>query len=105
MQVHAVYDSPIAAGVTFNRNMYETILRELLVERAEHTVELYEGSGAAWRKVRCAKTVQLPQVLHTCPVVRTLLVSMCQSTQHMYQVATCLNRLVLVCSHPYHGVE
>lgn len=40
------------AGVTLNRSLYETVLRELLLERAEHTVELYEGSGAAWRKVR-----------------------------------------------------
>lgn len=40
------------AGVTLNRSLYETILRELLLERAEHTIELYEGSGAAWRKVR-----------------------------------------------------
>ena len=51
-----------AAGVTLNRSLYETVLRELLLERAEHTVELYEGSGAAWRKARsvpCSKT-------HTC---------------------------------------
>ena len=41
-----------AAGVTLNRSLYETVLRELLLERAEHTVELYEGSGSAWRKVR-----------------------------------------------------
>lgn len=41
-----------AAGVTLNRSLYETVLRELLLERAEHTIELYEGSGAAWRKVR-----------------------------------------------------
>lgn len=40
------------AGVTLNRSLYETVLRELLLERAEHTVELYEGSGSAWRKVR-----------------------------------------------------
>lgn len=40
------------AGVTLNRSLYETVLRELLLERAEHTVELYEGSGAAWRKTR-----------------------------------------------------
>ena len=41
-----------AAGVTLNHSLYEAVLRELLLERAEHTVELYEGSGAAWRKVR-----------------------------------------------------
>lgn len=53
-----------AAGVTLNRSLYETVLRELLLERAEHTVELYEGSGAAWRKVRsvhCSRT-------HTCEI-------------------------------------
>lgn len=41
-------------GVTLNRSLYETVLRELLLERAEHTIELYEGSGAAWRKTRYA---------------------------------------------------
>ena len=41
------------AGVTLNRSLYETVLRELLLERAEHIIELYEGSGAAWRRVRC----------------------------------------------------
>ncbi|KAL0034692.1 hypothetical protein WJX77_003027 [Trebouxia sp. C0004] len=46
-------------GVTLNRSLYETVLRELLLERAEHTVELYEGSGAAWRKVRTASPGKL----------------------------------------------
>lgn len=47
-----------AAGVTLNRSLYETVLRELLLDRAEHTVELYEGSGSAWRKVRYVPTQQ-----------------------------------------------
>ena len=51
-----------AAGVTLNRSLYETVLRELLLERAEHTVELYEGSGAAWRKVRYVSYSERQQV-------------------------------------------
>lgn len=43
----------VAAGVTLNRSLYERVLRDLLVERAEHTVELYEGSGASWMLARC----------------------------------------------------
>lgn len=42
----------LRAGVAVNRNLYETILRELLIERAEHTVQLYDGSGTQWRKVK-----------------------------------------------------
>jgi DNA mismatch repair protein MSH2 len=29
--------------------MFETILRDLLLERSDHAVELYEGSGSNWR--------------------------------------------------------
>ena len=47
-----INDSVMDTGVTLNRSLYETVLRELLLERAEQTVELYEGSGSAWRKVR-----------------------------------------------------
>ncbi len=43
------------AGVTLNRSLYERVLRDLLVERAEHTVELYEGSGASWTLARCPR--------------------------------------------------
>lgn len=54
-----------AAGVTLNRSLYETVLRELLLERAEHTVELYEGSGAAWRRVRCVPSSQRAYICKT----------------------------------------
>lgn len=42
------------AGVTLSRGLFESVLRELLVERAEHIVQLFEGSGTQWRKARCA---------------------------------------------------
>lgn len=32
--------------------MFETIVRDLLLERNDHTVELYEGSGSNWRLVK-----------------------------------------------------
>lgn len=40
------------AGVTLNRNLFETALRYLLVDSAEYTVQLYEGSGSHWKKTR-----------------------------------------------------
>ena len=40
--------------MTLSRGLFESVLRELLVERAEHTVQLFEGSGTQWRKARCA---------------------------------------------------
>ena len=42
----------MAAGITLNNNLFETVLRDLLVERAEFTVQIYEGSGTQWRKVK-----------------------------------------------------
>ena len=41
--------------MALNRSLYERVLRDLLVERAEHTVELYEGAGAAWSLAKCAQ--------------------------------------------------
>ncbi|XP_048330049.1 DNA mismatch repair protein MSH2 isoform X2 [Ziziphus jujuba] len=32
--------------------MFETIVRDLLLERTDHAVELYEGSGSSWRLVK-----------------------------------------------------
>eukprot|EP00798_Chlamydomonas_sp_ICE-L_P022048 gene22048-29112_t len=46
-------------GVTLNRNLLESVLRELLLEGAGHTVELYEGSGSSWRVVRSASPGRL----------------------------------------------
>ncbi|TYJ17445.1 hypothetical protein E1A91_A09G052800v1 [Gossypium mustelinum] len=34
--------------------MFETITRDLLLERTDHTLELYEGSGSNWRLVKSA---------------------------------------------------
>lgn len=47
--------SPVGSlsSVSISRNMFEVILRDLLLERTDHTVELYEGSGGNWR---CTKT-------------------------------------------------
>lgn len=42
------------AGVTLNRNLFETVLRHLLVESAEYSVQMFEGSGSQWRKTRHA---------------------------------------------------
>jgi len=38
-------------GVTINRSMFETILRDLLLERTDCIVELYEGTGSKWQLV------------------------------------------------------
>ncbi|XP_062116924.1 DNA mismatch repair protein MSH2 [Humulus lupulus] len=40
------------SSVSVSRNMFETIVRDLLLERTNHAVELYEGSGSNWRLVK-----------------------------------------------------
>lgn len=40
------------SSVSVSKNMFETIARDLLLERTDHTLELYEGSGSNWRLVR-----------------------------------------------------
>ena len=45
-------DGPHFAGITLNRNLYETVLRDLLCEGTEHTVQLWEGHGASWKLTR-----------------------------------------------------
>ncbi|KAJ7530623.1 hypothetical protein O6H91_14G011000 [Diphasiastrum complanatum] len=42
------------SSVSISKSMLETILRDLLLERTDHTVELYEGSGSNWRLVKNA---------------------------------------------------
>ncbi|KAK6921123.1 DNA mismatch repair protein MutS-like, N-terminal [Dillenia turbinata] len=40
------------SSVSVSRNMFETIVRDLLLERTDHTIELYEGSGSNWKLVK-----------------------------------------------------
>ncbi|BBN08051.1 DNA mismatch repair protein MSH2 [Marchantia polymorpha subsp. ruderalis] len=40
--------STTLSGVSISRSMYEGIIRDLLLERTDHSVELYEGSGSKW---------------------------------------------------------
>lgn len=40
------------SSVSVSKNMFETIARDLLLERTDHAVELYEGSGSNWRLVK-----------------------------------------------------
>mmetsp|Transcript_2038 Transcript_2038/g.4816 ORF Transcript_2038/g.4816 Transcript_2038/m.4816 type:complete len:932 (-) Transcript_2038:357-3152(-) len=47
------------ASVCLNRNLFENVLRDLLIERAEFSVELFEGSGTSWRKTRTASPGKL----------------------------------------------
>ena len=44
--------SDASSSVSVSRNMFETIARDLLLERTDHTLELYEGSGSNWRLVK-----------------------------------------------------
>ncbi|KAJ4961582.1 hypothetical protein NE237_021492 [Protea cynaroides] len=37
------------SSVSVSKSMFETIARDLLLERTDHTLELYEGSGSNWR--------------------------------------------------------
>uniref|UniRef100_A0A1D1Z5I0 DNA mismatch repair protein MSH2 n=2 Tax=Anthurium amnicola TaxID=1678845 RepID=A0A1D1Z5I0_9ARAE len=40
------------SSVSVNKNMFETIVRDLLLERTDHTLELYEGSGSNWKMTK-----------------------------------------------------
>lgn len=40
------------SSVSISKNMFETIARDLLLERTDRTLELYEGSGSNWTLVR-----------------------------------------------------
>lgn len=40
------------SSVSISKNMFETIARDLLLDRTDHTLELYEGSGSDWRLVK-----------------------------------------------------
>ncbi|KAF5468977.1 hypothetical protein F2P56_013082 [Juglans regia] len=44
--------SDALSSVSISKNMFETISRDLLLERTDHTLELYEGSGSNWRLVK-----------------------------------------------------
>lgn len=37
------------SSVSISKNMLESIIRDLLLERTDHIVELYEGSGSNWK--------------------------------------------------------
>ncbi|XP_078431447.1 MUTS homolog 2 [Wolffia australiana] len=37
------------SSVTVSKNIFETIARDLLLERNDHTLEVYEGSGSNWK--------------------------------------------------------
>ncbi|KAI3820954.1 hypothetical protein L1987_08510 [Smallanthus sonchifolius] len=39
-------------SVSVSKNMFETIVRDLLLERIDHSLELYEGSGSNWRLIK-----------------------------------------------------
>ncbi|XP_057804951.1 DNA mismatch repair protein MSH2 [Salvia miltiorrhiza] len=44
--------SDAISSVSVSKNMFETVARDLLLERTDHTLELYEGNGANWRLVK-----------------------------------------------------
>ncbi|KAL2462855.1 DNA mismatch repair protein MSH2 [Forsythia ovata] len=44
--------SDAISSVSVNKNMFETMARDLLLERTDHTLELYEGNGSNWKLVK-----------------------------------------------------
>ncbi|EPS69989.1 hypothetical protein M569_04769 [Genlisea aurea] len=46
--------SDTLSGVSLSKSMFEIVARDLLLERKDHTVELYQGSGANWRLAKKA---------------------------------------------------
>lgn len=51
----------VLAGLSLNRNLFENVLRDLLLQRTDYAVELYEGSGATWKLARSATPGRLSQ--------------------------------------------
>jgi hypothetical protein len=43
------------ASVSLNRHLLENMLRTLLVEEANHVVEMWEGSGSSWKVTKCVR--------------------------------------------------
>ncbi|GJZ52565.1 DNA mismatch repair protein MSH2 [Tanacetum coccineum] len=41
--------SDALSSVSVSKTMFETIVRDLLLERTDHSLELFEGSGSNWR--------------------------------------------------------
>ncbi|XP_051148164.1 DNA mismatch repair protein MSH2 [Andrographis paniculata] len=39
-------------SVSVSKTMFETVIRDILLDRTDRTLELYEGSGANWRLVK-----------------------------------------------------
>ncbi len=37
-----------------NRALFERVVRDLLVVRGGHLLEVYEGSGSSWQRAKCA---------------------------------------------------
>ncbi|CAL0307150.1 unnamed protein product [Lupinus luteus] len=44
--------SDALSSVSVSKNMFETIARDLLLERIDHTLEVYEGSSSNWKLVK-----------------------------------------------------
>ncbi|XP_031288189.1 DNA mismatch repair protein MSH2 isoform X2 [Pistacia vera] len=44
--------SDALSSISVIKNMFETIARDVLLERTDHTLELYEGSGSNWKLVK-----------------------------------------------------
>ncbi|KAJ0048265.1 hypothetical protein Pint_16412 [Pistacia integerrima] len=44
--------SDALSSISVSKNMFETIARDVLLERTNHTLELYEGSGSNWKLVK-----------------------------------------------------
>lgn len=40
-------------SVALNRNLYEQLLRDVLIDNANRVVELYEGHGSNWQVSKC----------------------------------------------------
>ena len=43
---------PGLPSVTLGRTLYESVLRELLLDGGQHSVELWDGYGSNWKVVK-----------------------------------------------------
>ncbi len=54
-------------SVTLNRALLETVLKDLLLDGGQHSVEMWEGFGAHWKAVRWARAPPSASAVHALP--------------------------------------
>ena len=82
--------------MTVNRALFERVVRDLLVVRGGHLLEVYEGSGSSWQRVRCAPLLPHYMLRRTpWPAKLSLFPDCCTDSQNVesqLKISTCYLR-------------